>query len=106
MERFVIGYALAIILATGAGAQERNIPKDVSYYIGCLREQTKALDDRVSAAGTIALAIVATCRASRRDYLIKNDPKSIMLPTLDNPPTASDLDAATAVVLREVQRVA
>lgn len=97
----VAGVMMLIVSAAGAGAQERYVPKDMAYYVLCLRERAKALDDRASDARTIATAIVATCRASRRDYLIKTDPNSMMLRGLYEPAAAADIDIGTTIVLQE-----
>jgi len=101
MKRGAAIVLLMITSGSGAGAQDRYVPKDTAYYVLCLREQAKALDDRVSDARTIATAIVTTCRASRRDYLVRNDPKSIMLSGLYQPAAPGDIDIGTTIVLQE-----
>lgn len=101
MKHAMVPMLLVVASGPGAGAQERYVPKDMAYYVLCLREQTAALDDRVSDARSIAIAIVATCRASRRDYLIKHDPKSPMLAGLFQPASAGDIDIAVTVVVQE-----
>jgi hypothetical protein len=101
MKRVKIVGLLLLASTSGAGAQERYVPKDMTYYVGCLREQAKALDDRVSDARTIAAAAVTLCRASRRDFLVKTDPKSISISGLYDPPSAADIDIGTTLVLQE-----
>ena len=99
MRGLAIGLTIAIVAS--AASAERYVPPDMLMYVACLRSQARAMDDRVSDARTISTAIVALCRASRRDYLVKQDPKNIMLPPLYQPANSSDVDAGVAIVLQE-----
>lgn len=99
MKRLAIGVVLAMA-ASIAGAQPY-VGKDTEYYIGCLREQAKVLDDRVSDARSIAVAIVTTCRARRREFLIETNPTSLVIGVLARPASPGDVDNGTTVVLQE-----
>lgn len=99
MNRLAIGITLALV-TSGTGAQPYE-GKDTAYYIGCLREQAAVLDDRVSDARSIAVAIVTTCRARRREFLIETNPTSLVIGVLARPASPGDIDNGTTVVLQE-----
>jgi hypothetical protein len=98
MRRVWVAVVLLIAGASGAGAY---VPPDMVIYVDCLRVQAKRLDDRVSDARTIAASAVTACKAVRRDYLLKNDPKSIAIAGTYDPATPAEIDIAATVVLQE-----
>ncbi|MBR0700163.1 hypothetical protein JQ599_09650 [Bradyrhizobium diazoefficiens] len=97
MTRAWVAVLLLMASASGAGAY---VPPDMVVYVDCLRAQARKLDDRKSDARTIAASAVTACKAVRRGYLLKNDPKSIALPGTYDAATPAEIDVAATVVLQ------